>query len=142
MNGSITTLERVSELLDAMEIVAEYERGFEHPQVEQSINTCIELCDLYDMYIVDGFSIVFKAIFLLGAGLSIAIAIKFLEYMASDAAQNIIANANYEFPAVASVSTTPELKALGSFKIDPLNVSVYGQNQAQAQAIFDRAGWR
>jgi iron(III) transport system substrate-binding protein len=71
-----------------------------------------------------------------------AIAVKFLEYMASDAAQNIIANANYEFPAVASVSTTPELKALGSFKIDPLNVSVYGQNQAQAQAIFDRAGWR
>jgi iron(III) transport system substrate-binding protein len=71
-----------------------------------------------------------------------AIAVKFLEYMASDAAQNIIANANYEFPAVASVSTTPELKALGNFKIDPLNVSVYGQNQAQAQAIFDRAGWR
>src|SRR6267142_3788579 len=69
-----------------------------------------------------------------------AIAVKFLEYMASDAAQNIIANANYEFPAVASVSTTPELKALGRFKVDPLNVSVYGQNQAQAQAIFDRAG--
>jgi hypothetical protein len=31
---------------------------------------------------------------------------------------------------------------LGNFKIDPLNVSVYGQNQAQAQTIFDRAGWR
>jgi iron(III) transport system substrate-binding protein len=71
-----------------------------------------------------------------------AVAVKFLEYMASDAAQNIIANANYEFPAVASVPATPELKALGRFKIDPLNVSVYGENQAQAQAIFDRAGWR
>src|SRR5258705_530849 len=31
-----------------------------------------------------------------------AVAVKFLEFMASDAAQNIIANANYEFPAVAS----------------------------------------
>jgi iron(III) transport system substrate-binding protein len=71
-----------------------------------------------------------------------AIAVKFLEFMASDAAQNIIAGANYEFPAVASVATTPELKALGKFKTDPLNVSFYGQNQAQAQAIFDRAGWR
>ena len=60
----------------------------------------------------------------------------------SDAAQNIIANANHEFPAVESVGKFPELERLGKFKTDPLNVSVYGQNQAQAQAIFDRAGWR
>src|SRR5262249_29173988 len=33
----------------------------------------------YDMYIVDGFSLVFKSIFLLGAALSIAIAVKFLD---------------------------------------------------------------
>lgn len=71
-----------------------------------------------------------------------AIAVKFLEFMASDAAQNIIAGANYEFPAVQSVAITPELRTLGKFKADPLNVSFYGQNQAQAQAIFDRAGWR
>ena len=71
-----------------------------------------------------------------------AIAIRFLEYLASDAAQAIIANANYEFPAVATMKLNPELKALGAFKTDPLNVAVYGQNQAQAQAIFDRAGWR
>jgi iron(III) transport system substrate-binding protein len=71
-----------------------------------------------------------------------AVAVKFLEYMASDAAQKIIANANYEFPAVASVARNTELLALGKFKADPLNVSSYGENQAQAQAIFDRAGWR
>jgi len=71
-----------------------------------------------------------------------AIAVRFLEYLASDEAQNIIANANYEFPAVASVASSPELKVLGKFKSDPLNVAVYGQNQAQAQAIFNRAGWR
>jgi iron(III) transport system substrate-binding protein len=71
-----------------------------------------------------------------------AIAVKFLEYMAGDAAQKIIANANYEFPAVASVPRNTELLALGKFKADPLNVSSYGENQAQAQAIFDRAGWR
>jgi iron(III) transport system substrate-binding protein len=71
-----------------------------------------------------------------------AVAIKFLEYMASDEAQNIIANANYEFPAVQSVKRSPELQSLGTFKTDSQNVAVYGQNQAQAQTIFDRAGWR
>ena len=71
-----------------------------------------------------------------------AIAVKFLEFMASDGAQAIIAGANYEFPAAASVATTPQLKTLGKFKADPLNVSLYGVNQAQAQTIFDRAGWR
>ena len=50
--GTPIILEQVNELLGAMEIVAEYERGFEHPDVEQSIRTCIELCDLYNMYIV------------------------------------------------------------------------------------------
>lgn len=68
--------------------------------------------------------------------------IKFLEYLASDEAQHIFGNANYEFPAVASVPRSKELAALGKFKTDPTNVSLYGQNQATAQMIFDRAGWR
>ena len=71
-----------------------------------------------------------------------AAAIKFLEYMASDSAQNIVANANYEFPVLGTTARSRELSALGQFKIDPLNVATYGVNQAQAQAIYDRAGWR
>jgi iron(III) transport system substrate-binding protein len=71
-----------------------------------------------------------------------AVAVKFLEYMASDEAQKIISDNNYEFPAVAGMTIVAELQALGRFKTDPINVAVYGQNQAQAQAIFDRAGWR
>ena len=69
-------------------------------------------------------------------------AIKFLEFMASDKAQNIVANANYEFPAVGSTPRSKELALLGEFKTDPLNVATYGVNQVQAQTIFDRAGWR
>ena len=69
-------------------------------------------------------------------------AIRFLEYMASDAGQRILTTGNHEFPAVDAFPRTPELAALGRFKRDPVNVSVYGENQAQAQAIFDRAGWR
>ena len=69
-------------------------------------------------------------------------AVKFLEFMASDKAQDIVANANYEFPVVGTTPRSRALAALGQFKIDPLNVATYGVNQAQAQAIFDRAGWR
>jgi iron(III) transport system substrate-binding protein len=71
-----------------------------------------------------------------------ASAIKFLEYMASDKAQDIVANANYEFPVAGTTARSAELKALGEFKIDSLNVATYGVNQPQAQAIYDRARWR
>jgi iron(III) transport system substrate-binding protein len=68
-------------------------------------------------------------------------AIRFLEYLASDDAQRIFVSSSDEFPAVASAGYTDRLTALGEFKTDPVNVSVYGNNQAQAQMIFDRAGW-
>lgn len=71
-----------------------------------------------------------------------AAAVRFLEYMASDPGQQIIVSGNYEYPAVNAAARSPELTALGAFKRDPINVSVYGENQAQAQAIYDRAGWR
>jgi iron(III) transport system substrate-binding protein len=67
---------------------------------------------------------------------------KFLEFLAGDEAQRHFANANNEYPAVMALLDNPELKGLGEFKADPLNVEVYGRNQAAAQKIFDRAGWR
>src|SRR6185436_18521284 len=54
-----------------------------------------------------------------------AVAVKFLEYMASDEAQKIISDNNYEFPAVAGMKIVPELQALGKFKTDPINVAIY-----------------
>jgi iron(III) transport system substrate-binding protein len=69
-------------------------------------------------------------------------AVKFLEYLASDQAQRYFANGNNEYPVVAGVLDNPELKSLGSFKPDPINVSIYGKHQPLAQKIFDRAGWR
>lgn len=68
--------------------------------------------------------------------------VKFLEYLAGDQAQAIFSSANHEYPAVPGVAPAPELTELGRFKADPINVSVYGKNQIQAQMIFDRAGWR
>ena len=70
-------------------------------------------------------------------------AIKFMEYLASDQAQGYFANGNNEWPAVPSVKVdNPALKAMGSFKPDTLNVGELAKNAAQAQRVFDRAGWR
>lgn len=70
-------------------------------------------------------------------------AIRFLEYLASDAAQAYFAEGNNEWPVVASVRTTnPALAALGAFKADPLAIGTLSKNTPVAQKVFDRAGWR
>jgi iron(III) transport system substrate-binding protein len=69
-------------------------------------------------------------------------AVKFLEYLVSPQAQRYFAEGNSEFPVVAGVELSPELKSLGSFKEDQLNARVYAQNNAEALKIMDRAGWK
>ena len=66
---------------------------------------------------------------------------RFLEYLASDEAQAIFARGNNEYPAAEAAPVAPALDALGAFKADQLNVSALGRYQADAQRIFDRAGW-
>ncbi|HEX8232048.1 MAG TPA: extracellular solute-binding protein [Caulobacteraceae bacterium] len=69
-------------------------------------------------------------------------ALRFLEFLTTDQAQHIFAGANHEFPAVATVEPPPDVKAISRFKADPMPVTVYGRRQAEAQAVFDQAGWR
>lgn len=69
-------------------------------------------------------------------------AVKFLEYLASEDAQHYFVDASNEYPAVDGVAVNSVLQALGPFKADPLNVSVLGENQPEAQRIFDRVGWQ
>ena len=69
-------------------------------------------------------------------------AIQFLEYLSSPEAQAYFANGNNEYPVVGSVKDNKELVALGDFKRDNVNVSLYGRNQGAAQMIYDRAGWK
>lgn len=68
-------------------------------------------------------------------------AIKFLEYLASPAAQEYFANGNNEYP-IAGNPANPQLAALGPFKRDPLKMEMVGKNYAAAAQIFDRAGWK
>jgi iron(III) transport system substrate-binding protein len=72
-----------------------------------------------------------------------AAAIKFLEYLASDAAQAYFADGNNEWPVVATVKVkNPELQSLGKFKADQLHVSELGKNQPAALRMSDRAGYK
>lgn len=69
-------------------------------------------------------------------------AVKFLEYLAGEQAQSYFADGNNEFPVVDGVAPNANVKSLGEFKIDPVNVAVYGENQPTAQKVFDRVGWK
>jgi len=69
-------------------------------------------------------------------------AVRFLEFLASDQAQEIFASGNYEFPVVDGVAKDEVLESWGEFKKDDLNVNLLGENNPEAIRIFDRVGWR
>ncbi|MGM0772931.1 MAG: Fe(3+) ABC transporter substrate-binding protein [Pseudomonadota bacterium] len=69
-------------------------------------------------------------------------AVRFLEFLASDTAQEVFAGSNHEFPAVEGVLKNPVLDSWGHLNIDDINVSVLGENNPEAVRIFDRVGWR
>jgi iron(III) transport system substrate-binding protein len=70
-------------------------------------------------------------------------AVKFLEYLASDEAQAYFANGNNEWPVVASVKVNnAALDTLGKFKADTLPIGELAKTAAEAQRIYDRAGFR
>jgi iron(III) transport system substrate-binding protein len=70
-------------------------------------------------------------------------ALQFLEYLASDSAQEYFANGNNEWPAVPSVKVeNSALKALGSFQAEKVSVSAIGKNQIAAQKLLDQVGYK
>jgi iron(III) transport system substrate-binding protein len=72
-------------------------------------------------------------------------AIKFLEYLASPAAQEHFANGNNEWPAAKGVKLdNPALQAMsgGSFKSETIPISTVGKNSVTVQQMLDRVGFR
>jgi iron(III) transport system substrate-binding protein len=70
-------------------------------------------------------------------------AVKFLEYLSSDAAQAHFANGNNEWPTVRGLKiANPALESLGDFKTETVPVSVVGMNQVKVQQMLDRVGYR
>jgi iron(III) transport system substrate-binding protein len=70
-------------------------------------------------------------------------AVAFLEYLASDEAQRMLADGNNEYPVVASARTeNPALMALGRFKAETVPIAKVGANTALVQQMLDRAGFK
>ena len=72
-------------------------------------------------------------------------AVKFLEYLASPAAQNYFADGNNEWPvAKGVVVNNPALIAMAGdgFKSETIPVSVIGKNQVKVQQMLDRVGFK
>lgn len=69
-------------------------------------------------------------------------ALAFMEYLASDKAQQYFSAGNDEYPAVPGVALSASVAALGFFKPDDVDLSKVAGNIATAQRIFDAVGWR
>jgi len=69
-------------------------------------------------------------------------AIAFLEYLASDQAQEYFADGNDEYPVVEGVNLATSVAGLGTFTRDDLNLAELGRNQALAQTIYNDLGWK
>ncbi|MCS6968668.1 MAG: Fe(3+) ABC transporter substrate-binding protein [Cytophagales bacterium] len=69
-------------------------------------------------------------------------AIKLLEFLTSDQAQQVFAQANQEYPVKTGVPLSSILASWGSFKADTLNIAQLGKLNATAVKIFDMAGWK
>lgn len=68
-------------------------------------------------------------------------AVKFLEYLASDQAQQYFSAGNDEYPAVPGVGLSESVAKLGLFRPDAVNLSAVAQNVPAAQEIFNTVGW-
>ena len=69
-------------------------------------------------------------------------AVHLLEWLSSEEAQSLFADANMEYPANPRVKPHPVVAAWGEFKANPVNVAMYGEYQAAAIRLMDRAGYR
>lgn len=69
-------------------------------------------------------------------------AIKFMEYLSSDQAQQYFSAGNDEFPAVNGVPVSDSVSKLGEYKADAVDLSAVAKNVPVAQKIFNEVGWK
>ncbi|WP_299866791.1 extracellular solute-binding protein [uncultured Roseobacter sp.] len=69
-------------------------------------------------------------------------AVKFMEYLASDQAQQYFSAGNDEFPAVDGVPVSDSVSKLGEYKADAVDLSAVAKNVPAAQKIFNEVGWK
>ena len=69
-------------------------------------------------------------------------AVKLIEFLASDEAQEIYVSSVYEYPIRDGISVAPLVAAWGTFKADDLDLSLLGKHNAEAVRIADRVAWQ
>lgn len=69
-------------------------------------------------------------------------AIQLLEFLSSPEAQQLYADANYEYPANPTVKPSTLITAWGDFKADSVDVAAAGELQAAAVKLMDRVGYK
>jgi iron(III) transport system substrate-binding protein len=69
-------------------------------------------------------------------------AILFLEYLASEQAQEYFSAGNDEYPAVPGVGLSPSVAALGIFRPDVIELSEIADNVEAAVEVLNTAGWQ
>jgi len=70
-----------------------------------------------------------------------AAALRFLEYLVSDAAQKIYAESNFEYPVKAGAPIHPLIAELGTLRIDPLAIADIARHRAAASRLVDRVAF-
>jgi len=69
-------------------------------------------------------------------------AIKLIEFLASEEAQQWYAESNSEYPARRNTPVSKLLKGWGTFNADSLNLSRLGELNTKAVMLMDRVGWK
>lgn len=68
-------------------------------------------------------------------------AVAFMEYLASDQAQEYFSAGNDEYPVVEGVAIAPSAMELGEFIADDVSLAAVAGNLPLAQQIFNDVGW-
>lgn len=68
-------------------------------------------------------------------------AVKLLEYLVSDEAQKIYAEANFEYPVKAGVPVDPIVASFGELKVDPIPLTEIVTHRKEASELVDKVGF-
>src|SRR5690554_173559 len=68
-------------------------------------------------------------------------AVKLLEYLVSDKAQAMYANANYEYPIKEGIQLDPVVASFGPLVVDPLPLTEIARHRKQASELVDKVGF-
>lgn len=68
-------------------------------------------------------------------------AVQLLEFLVSDEAQKIYAEANYEYPVKPGAAIDPIIASFGELNVDPVPLTDIVKNRQQASELVDRVGF-